>query len=383
MTKTGTISPAIWFLGFIIAGILAVLGFFIWLNADPMRTLQIAFTPSHPIAEETLAPEPDYTAVEAWYRLPADDDTRPADIFYIHPTTLLDNKRWNDGLEDPETIDRTLNFALRNQASALGVSGRVFAPKYRQATFGAFFDTSGQGLAAIGTAHLDVLAAFDAYMDIYNDGRPFVLVGHSQGALHLLLMLKERIAERALQKALVAAYVIGWPVSIEKDIDPLDGITVCASERDTQCVLSWQTFGVGGDAQPIVDIFNATPGLNGTLRAGSSMLCTNPLTWTIGGTGSAALNTGSVNVAAGAALLPPAVSKLVGAACGQDGILYLDAPLGDAWRDRVMAGNNYHVYDINLFHSNLAANIDLRIKANSAPVNSDVDETQSIRSRQL
>ena len=45
------------------------------------------------------------------------------------------------------------------------------------------------------------------------DARPFILAGHSQGALHALRLLRERVAAKpALRRRLVAAYLVGAPI---------------------------------------------------------------------------------------------------------------------------------------------------------------------------
>ena len=63
--------------------------------------------------------------------------------------------------------------------------------------------------AAFELAYSDVLRAFDYYLAHENHGRPFILASHSQGSLHALRLIQERLAGKPLQKQLVAAYLIG------------------------------------------------------------------------------------------------------------------------------------------------------------------------------
>jgi hypothetical protein len=381
MTKYKT-APAAKFLLAIAAIIILILISGILYTSNQMAMLRFAFTPSHQIAEEEPAAAPDYASADAWAARPG--MSSPAtmlpegvmqiaqvpevDVFYIHPTTYLNKERWNSDLAGDEREETwRQNFALRQQASAFNLAGLVYAPLYRQATFGAFLDDSGQGVQAIMRAHADVLAAFDQYIQQDNKGRPFILVGHSQGALHSLMLLAERFAAgeaaAALRERLVAAYLIGWPVSIEGDIRAVPGIEACAGAKDTACVVSFQSFGKVGDATAITDIFKSTPGLNGQLRKGTKMLCTNPLTWTIGGTARADANKGAIPLETSDAPLPEPVPGLTGARCGKDGILYLTRPPQGDWREYLMAGENYHVYDINLFYMNIRENAAARARA--------------------
>lgn len=377
MSKHKT-APAAKFL-LVIAGIVVLLligGIVFTSNEGSM--MKFAFVPSGQFDDEVPGDEPDYANPDAWAVLPdapgmaamkpegvVDVAMVPeVDVFYVHPTTYLNKATWNAPVRGNEDSDRRLDtFSLKHQASAFNAAGRIYAPRYRQATFGSFFDQSGQGLKAIWRAHGDVLKAFDYYIQHENNGRPFILVGHSQGALHSLLLLAERIAPTKLKNRMVAAYIIGWPVSMEGDLDALPGIEACEGRTDTGCVVSFQSFADGGDPSMILAGFDSTPGLNGQPHLGTQMLCTNPLNWKVGGKAAKAANKGAVALTGGDATLPAPLEGLTGARCGADGILYLsEAPQG-GWREYVMTGDNYHVYDFNLFYMNIRENAAARAAA--------------------
>ena len=61
----------------------------------------------------------------------------------------------------------------------------------------------------------DVVDAFQYYMANFNHGRPFFLMGHSQGSQMLIELLKNGITEEQ-RKLMVAAYCIGYHVSAEE-----------------------------------------------------------------------------------------------------------------------------------------------------------------------
>ena len=51
-----------------------------------------------------------------------------------------------------------------------------------------------------------------------------------------------KVAGKPIAKRIVAAYVVGWPISITADLAAL-GLPPCTSSAQTGCILSWMTFG--------------------------------------------------------------------------------------------------------------------------------------------
>src|SRR3546814_7072434 len=51
-------------------------------------------------------------------------------------------------------------------------------------------------------------SAFDYFLS-QNEGRPLILAAHSQGSLHLIRLLREKVAGTPLASRIVAAYVVG------------------------------------------------------------------------------------------------------------------------------------------------------------------------------
>ena len=365
--------PAGIFLAIITGLIVITLVFFFWIQSDPARALRIAFTPSKPY--ESISDTPlDYSNDANWAALPQKStfaDATPegtasitaipeVDVFFVHPTTYLSSDTWNAPLDHADANLRLEKRVLKIQASAFNTAGNVYAPRYRQATFGAFFDEEGNGLQALIYAYTDVQNAFDQFIKSRNNNRPFILAGHSQGSLHMLTLLKTRIEGTPLADRMVAAYVIGWPVSIEADLGALDGIEACDAASDTGCVVSYQTFGSAGDPSGLKGYFATTNGLGGMPRKDTSMLCVNPLTWTTGGSASKAANLGAAETVANDAPLGVPAENFIGATCREDGFLYLDAEPGDAWQEYKMFGENYHVYDYHMFYMNIRSNAALR-----------------------
>ena len=281
----------------------------------------------------------------------------PAVIFYIHPTTYLERDHWNAPLHpDAQTELRTKLF-VQSQSSALTSAGQVWAPRYRQAAFGAFLLRSADAHQALDLAYRDVRAAFDQFLKETPPGVPIILAGHSQGALHLSRLLVERRVE--LKGRLVAAYVVGWPLSVTADL-PAMGLPPCTAPEQTACVLSWQSFGEPANASLVLDAWQGTKGPSGVERRRNDMLCVNPITGTQSGAAPPSANVGTL-VPSGDFTSGELVAGVVGAHCDQ-GLLVLDGaipPLGPY----VLPGNNYHVYDYALFWGAIRADAERRLEA--------------------
>lgn len=320
---------------------------------------------------------PDYARDEAWAALP--DREGPAGLtprgiepqsgtgaaaFYIHPTTYLGKEYWNAPLDEPSTRG-FLNMVLAGQASAFRPTGPVYAPYYRQTAFGAFLAADADTEQALSLAYRDVAAAFDEFLKRIGPDTPFLIVGHSQGALHGLHLIARRVAkDPALRARLVAGYLIGWPISVEEDLGAI-GIPPCREETDTGCIIGWQTFGEGGDPAPISDIFEGAPGISGRPRGGTTMLCVNPVTWRMDYAASRrGDHLGAVPpLDAKTDELPAPLPALLAAHCGRDGFLWVTPPPEGPFAQFRFPGLNYHVWDVNLFYMDVRANAKRRLAA--------------------
>jgi hypothetical protein len=286
-------------------------------------------------------------------------DKTQAALFFIHPTSYLEKSQWNAPLDHQESQWRARLF-VRSQASAFNDIAEVWAPKYRQATFGAFLTTQADAQKALDFAYRDVLTAFEAFLTRVPKERPIVLAGHSQGSLHLMRLLADRIAGKPEAKRVVAAYVVGWPISTSADLPSL-GLPACERRSQAGCVLSWQSFGEPADPALVTAVYDASSGRTGLPRAGSPMLCVNPLTGLRGGEAPSEGNVGTLipnaELTAGELKKPG-----VPARCDVRGFLLIgdDPPdLGPY----VLPGNNYHVYDYALFWANVRADAAARLAA--------------------
>jgi len=281
-----------------------------------------------------------------------------AAVFFIHPTSYLSDDHWNAPLDDAEANERAALF-LRGQASAFNGVGEIWAPRYRQATFGAFLTEAKAAERALNLAYRDIQLAFVSFLKQIGPDRPIVLAGHSQGALHLTHLLKDRVAGTPIARRVVAAYVVGWPVSRTNDLGAL-GLPECSRPDQRGCLLSWQTFAEPADPSLVTETYDRTIGFDGKPRRGTDLVCTNPLTGTANAAAPATANVGTLFPAAdlGSAAIEP---QKVAARCGPRGFLLIGE--GPDVGPYVLPGNNYHVYDYSLFWANVRADAARRAAA--------------------
>ncbi len=299
-------------------------------------------------------PAPDYADLKNWIALPfradAGDTVPPgkdikdgqalaeADVFYIHPTVYLTAKQWNADLSWAD-INKKCDDCVRYQASAFNACCRVYAPRYRQAALKSFFDTvKTDGKRALALAYSDVKRAFEYYLKNYNNGRPIIIAGHSQGAAHSASLLKEFFDGKPLMKQLVAAYPIGFPAKVKEFVT----IPLADSAAQTGCFVTWNTV-----------VWGTKPEKNFARYKNSA--CVNPLTWRRDTVyAPASMNKGGLPF--GFKQIDPAVCD---AKC-YSGVLWVHRP--SAKRYYGMA-KSYHLVDVNLFYMNIRENACQRVKA--------------------
>jgi hypothetical protein len=336
------------------------------------QIMRILLVPRDVISAQAPPPAPDYAKVSSWQARP-DIKDNPAlfapngyavapkpgvALFFVTPTGFINRSHWNAPVDDKD-MNKLLDMMLRAQGSVFNGVAAIYAPRYRQATFGAFLTDRPDAQIALDLAYSDVLRAFDAFIAQIPADQPIILAGHSQGALHLMRLMKERVAGTPLANRIVAAYVIGWPVSEQADL-PAMGLPACTAPEQAGCVLSWQSFADPAETQDLRAMFDRGTGLAGKPRVGTTMLCTNPLLGRA--TNDVALparNLGALEPDA-AKDGKPLPGGTIGAACRADGYLDIGEPPA-GFGMYVLPGNNYHVYDYSLFWANVRADAEARV----------------------
>lgn len=208
-------------------------------------------------------------------QLPKTPNDVAADCLYLYPTI-------DPGVLSPP---RNLDFdqidmvSVRDIFAGQGLPFReacaVWAPVYRQTSLNSFEqpETRERGLA---TAFRDVEAAFDYYLAHAASDRPIVIIAHSQGAILMTRLLKERFeGNAALMRRLVVAVLAGplggFVVPEGKAVGgTLQQIPLCSAPEQTGCALTFATFAA---RMPPNDEYGR---VNGGVERGFDTGCTTP-----------------------------------------------------------------------------------------------------------
>ncbi|HTQ15167.1 MAG TPA: DUF3089 domain-containing protein [Rhizomicrobium sp.] len=338
-----------------------------------LAALLLSHAPRQPFAAAAAPPAPDYAQKSAWAADGGGDsnmwgpagqrlsypESRKADVFFIHPTTYFSNDHWNQPLDDADTNARTDTGTIRNQASAFNLCCRLWAPRYRQMTFGGFLQWSDSSAAAMDFAYSDVARAFAEFLGRIGPGKPFIVASHSQGSRHALRLLAEEIDGTPLAHRMVAAYVAGTWIdagwfAARKDLRP------CDRADDTGCVLNWSTLLEGSDAQSQREAFARRSGAPPPAPT-ARYVCTNPLDWSRDGSTVPAAR--DVAWVYGRGDKPrPVDPREVSARCDNGG-LFVSRPKDQPYAIAELPGGNYHNYDYQLFYGNIRDNAVVRVDA--------------------
>jgi hypothetical protein len=196
--------------------------------------------------------------------------TAPVDCFYVYPTVSNDpglNSDLNAGPEERRMAE--------TQFARFASVCRPFAPIYRQMTLAsvAAYATGADVSAAGRLAYADVVAAWRNFIATRSKGRPFVLVGHSQGSLMLQMLIANEIETNpALLARMRLAIIPGYNVLVPQG--RLVGGTfkrtpLCSRPGQTGCVMSWVSFRERNTPPPGA-IFGIAD------RPGMTVACVNP-----------------------------------------------------------------------------------------------------------
>jgi hypothetical protein len=306
-----------------------------------------------PIKEVTA---PDYSKMEFWAAHPLKHDPSDSissgvhdvyrdssvDVFFIHPTTFTEMNRvgeLNASLTDDTLNAKTDYKSMLYQASVFNADARVYAPRYRQAHIGMYFykDTI-KAKQAFELAYSDIKAAFEYYLEHYNQGRPIIIASHSQGTTHAKRLISEFFDGKQLKNKLVVAYLVG----IYVDQNQFQTIPVCRDSLQTGCFVSWRTFRRDFNGPDYIALEPSTAAV------------VNPLTWTTDTSlAPKSLNRGAVLYKYNKVFPHTNDAQIKG------NILWISKPKfpgGVLYKSK-----NYHVGDINLFYMNIRQDIRRRI----------------------
>lgn len=264
------------------------------------------------------------------------------DIFFIHPTTYIGKRgqnKWNASIDDTELNNRTDNSSILYQASIFNASGRVFAPRYRQAHLHAYYTKDKvSAKKALDLAYEDVSKSFEYYLEHHNNGRGIIIASHSQGTTHAARLIQEYFDGEPLSSKLIAGYLVGLPVPVDAFTD----IKPCEQPEDIHCICSWRTWQTGHEPKKKHD---------------REILVTNPLSWhTDEKYIPKTLNAGGVVTNFDGGLMPELTDAKV-----HNEVLWATKP---TFKGSIfITFKNYHRGDLNLYYGNIRENAILRARS--------------------
>ena len=202
----------------------------------------------------------DYSDVENWLRIPKAE--KEVDTFFIYPTIVTDTDP--DAPQIMPIDDPVMRLGAEGtylkDAMAFEKSTNVFVPFYRQSNMAAIADLREDELIEFHKQEqrTDIYGALDYYFEHFNEGRPFILAGHSQGSIMSKIVLEEYMqAHPDYYERMVAAYLVGFSVT-KRDLKDYPYLKFAQGEDDTGVVISWNTEGPGNkDADNIVVLKDA------------------------------------------------------------------------------------------------------------------------------
>ncbi|WGU38437.1 DUF3089 domain-containing protein [Phenylobacterium sp. NIBR 498073] len=347
---------------------------YVWRD-DILRT---RLDPKEPFQTYDPPPAPDYAQRSAWALMPNAPEAPtagepPADVFFVGPTTFDGGRHWNAPIDDPKADRLFRQVMAPNYAGPFVRVGRIFAPRYRQASLYTLMTLRDDAREARRFAYGDVAQAFRYYVAHYNLDRPFVIVGVEQGGtLATRLIAEEVAANPTLRARLAAAYLV--QTVVPSDNPPLPP---CLAPKQTGCLAAWASVydGEPERAQALLDRSLVWNDVGQLVNLGSrTPICFNPLFGAVvDAEAPARLNLGATNATGlewGAR--PAFLTRQVGAKCDK-GILRVTRPKSPSlkpsgsWTDRRRAPG------YNVFFADLEADAGARVAALAEPGTTPAD----------
>ena len=286
----------------------------------------------------------DYSNASNWIARPT-TITKDVDVFFLYPTGYQGGSHDLSDINDGTMVAHA-NVSKAGQASVFAQSCNIYMPKYRQLAVSAL-RKYGNEENMIYCASFDLYSALDYYFENCNNGRPFIIAGHSQGSVWATVILQDYMKKHPeYLKRMVAAYVIGY--SITKDyLKRNTHLKFATGATDTGVIISYNTEGVGNK--------NAD---NMVVEKGAVAI--NPINWKTDSTkASASQNLGSLDHSTGKIVTPGIADAQLDLERGV--VICTTVPKSMATQG--FGPESYHTHEYSFFYMNLVKNIADRIAA--------------------
>ena len=292
-----------------------------------------------------------YAQEENWAYLET-DKTADADVFFLCPTVYGGGEdQYNMSMEDEDTKGDFLG-ATNMEKGIYDQDARFFAPYYRQVGLSVYELPAEEQKPYLSIAYEDVKDAFLYYLEHYNEGRPILLAGFSQGADMSIRLLKDCFADEETGDLLVACYAIGWRIT-EEELEAYPHLRFASGEDDTGVIVAFNS-----EAESVTDSL--------MIPEGTRTLAINPLNWKTDSTPAGREENLGACFTDYSGEIVTEIPQLTGA--------YLDPERGalkvtDVTPEEYPPGLSlfsdgvYHLYDYQFFYRNLQENVSVRLNA--------------------
>ncbi|MGI6152859.1 MAG: DUF3089 domain-containing protein [Christensenellaceae bacterium] len=299
----------------------------------------------------------DYSARHNWVFAPKKRKQKHlVDVFYVYPTVYVHpNQNKNHYMPVGNPLYRLFAIVISWwQSRVFCRSCNIFAPYYRQVGLECLKMTDAEFKESARHPFEDVRKAFFYYLNHLNEGRPFILAGHSQGSAMLMQLMREEFKGDRYKKQFVAAYLPGFSLGHD-DFIIHPQFRLAKAEDDLGVVITYNTSAKGLSLMRVVH---------------KDAVCVNPLNWkhTAEYAGKE-LNLGSVLFEAGRVSI--ARKHFTGAYIDmKQHVLIIDRDALDellhiriGFFNRILMNRgSLHMLDYSLFHRNLQCNVKKRIE---------------------
>jgi hypothetical protein len=163
--------------------------------------------------------------------------SRRYNCFYLYPTASNESTTNSDLTVQPaETSNATA------QAARFSSVCNVWAPMYRQITVRGLTSANGADPAAYTVAYNSVLADWKDFIAHYDDGYPIIFIGHSQGSVMLIKLLRAEVDKNPkMRKQMVDAIIVGGNVTVPtgKTVgSTFKNLPLCTASKKSGCIIA-------------------------------------------------------------------------------------------------------------------------------------------------
>lgn len=221
------------------------------------------------LEQQYVPVEPDYKNADMWVCHLNDTNDTGADIFYI-PSTWEFDWTTSNGISchyaDVSNEQHRNNMAIEMNkvAEYMAEDNNFYSPYYRHITLNTWAtldeDYITRQYKSVSLA--DVKQAFDYFIKNYNNGRPFILAGFSQGGKSVVELMKYMPED--IRKYMVAAYVLGYKVT-PNDVAAAPWIVAAKSANDIGVTICYNSVSDVKYIKPVV--------------SSPTVMCINPVNW--------------------------------------------------------------------------------------------------------